>query len=80
MTTSNITADHQEEALDEQPTPEQKEAWERLLKLAKEQGVKPIDWDALLQKAGFWPEDESVDEFLEARERWRRESPRRELP
>jgi hypothetical protein len=32
--------------------------------LAAEQGVKPVeDFDALL--GDFWPEDESVDEFLE---------------
>jgi hypothetical protein len=28
----------------------------------------------------LWPEDEEVDEFLEARERWRNESRRREIP
>ena len=32
--------------------------------VADEQGVKPIDdFDALL--GGLWPEDESIDEFLE---------------
>ncbi len=43
-----------------------------LEELADAQGVSPVDnFDDLL--GNFWPEDESVDDFLEARERWRRE-------
>jgi hypothetical protein len=43
-----------------------------LEELADAQGVSPVDnFDDLL--GDFWPEDESVDDFLEARERWRRE-------
>ena len=80
MTSTNVTADQREEASDEQLTPEQKEAWERLLKLAEEQGVKPMTQEVLDAMGSVWPEDESVDDFLEARERWRNECLRRELP
>jgi hypothetical protein len=69
-----------EEALERNRTPEQREAWERLLKQAEAQGIKPITKEQLDAMASVWPEDESVDEFLEARERWRSESRRRELP
>jgi sugar (pentulose or hexulose) kinase len=69
-----------EDALERNRTPEQREALARLLKMAEEQGVKPITKEQLDAMASVWPEDESVDEFLEARERWRSESQRRELP
>jgi hypothetical protein len=40
--------------------------------LAEEQGVRPVeDFESLL--GDFWPEDESVDDFLAERERWRQE-------
>lgn len=43
-----------------------------LEQLAKEQGAPlAANFDNLL--GDFWPEDESVDDFLAARERWRRE-------
>jgi hypothetical protein len=80
MARSNVTADWEEDALDEKRTPEQREALERLLKLAEEQGVKPLTLEDLDAMGQVWPEDESVDEFLEARERWRKESRHRELP
>lgn len=42
-----------------------------LHELALEQGVKPIaGLDSL--RADFWPEDESIDDFLEAVQAWRR--------
>jgi hypothetical protein len=80
MARSNVTADWEEDALDEKRTPEQREALARLLKLAEEQGVKPLTREDLDAMREVWPEDESVDEFLEARERWRKESRHRELP
>ncbi|MEN3334740.1 MAG: hypothetical protein V7641_4105 [Blastocatellia bacterium] len=69
-----------EEALERNRTPEQREAWARLLKQAEAQGIKPLTKEDLDAMANAWPEDESVDEFLEARERWRSESRRRKLP
>jgi len=69
-----------EEALERNRTPEQREAWARLLKQIEAQGIKPMTEEKLDAMASVWPEDESVDEFLEARERWRSESRRRELP
>ena len=80
MARSNVTADLEEDTLDEKRTPEQREALARLLKLAEEQGVKPLTLEDLDAMGQVWPEDESVDEFLEARERWRKESRHRELP
>ena len=73
MARSNVTADWEEDALDEKRTPEQREALARLLKLAEEQGVKPLDMDAVLAKADFWPEDESIDEFIATIAEWRSE-------
>ena len=43
-----------------------------VLELARQQGVKPLDFDELLQ-ADFWPEEESTDEFLATLREWRRE-------
>lgn len=43
-----------------------------LSEIAHEQGVEPIqDIDSL--RADFWPEDESVDEFVATIREWRRE-------
>jgi hypothetical protein len=48
------------------------EAQPGLERLAREQGVLPVaDFDALL--ANSWPEGESADDFLAARETWRQE-------
>ena len=66
--------------LERNRTPEQRAAWARVLKQIEEQGIKPMTEEKLDAMAGVWPEDEEVDEFLEARERWRNESRRRELP
>lgn len=45
---------------------------EDLIALAREQGIKPVEkFEDLL--GDFWPEDESVDDFLEARRQWQRE-------
>lgn len=43
--------------------------------LAELQGIKPID-DPREMIGDFWPENESVDEFLAARKRWQ-QVPRR---
>ena len=48
---------------------------EDLRRLADEQGVKPFVWDEW-EGNGCWPEDEDVDEFLEARRGWQREGRR----
>ena len=78
MVTSNPRAD-EEAALDVKRTPEQREALARLLKLAEEQGVKPLDWDDVRAKADFWPEDEDIDEFIASVKQWRSEGLEREL-
>ena len=80
MPAQDLTTSYDEEALAAKRTPEQPEALAKLLKLAEQQGVKPLNREALDAMGTVWPEDESVDEFLEARERWRIESLRRELP
>lgn len=46
-----------------------------LATLAAEQGVQPADFDALVASASFWPEDESVDEFIHAVHDWRNDEP-----
>lgn len=40
--------------------------------LAAQQGFRPIT-DPFTLAEGIWPEDESVDDFLTAREAWRHE-------
>lgn len=80
MVTSNPVTDQEEDVLDAQRTPEQREALARLLKSAEEQGVRPLTHEDLKAMAGVWPEDESVDDFIAAVQRWRSEGPERELP
>lgn len=41
--------------------------------LAKRQGVRPLSFDSLRAKADFWPEDESIDDFIATIRRWRDE-------
>lgn len=69
-----------EEALERKRTPEQREAWERLLKQAEAQGIKPITKEKLDAMASVWPEDEDVDDFIAAVQRWRSEGRERERP
>jgi hypothetical protein len=73
MANDSITTDQDEVDLDENLTPEQREARARLQKLIERQGAGPINFDDLLAKADFWPEDESVDEFIATIRRWRDE-------
>jgi hypothetical protein len=63
-----------EEALERNRTPEQRVALARLIKQAEAQGIKPLDFDALLAKADFWPEDENIDDFIATIRKWRSES------
>ncbi len=44
----------------------------RLEELARQQGVSPIE-DPSTLIADFWPEDETVEDFLAALEAWHRE-------
>jgi hypothetical protein len=79
VVTSTPVTDQEEQALDEKRTPEQREALAKLLTSAEEQGIKPIDWDALRAKADFWPEEESIDDFIDTIDEWRREGHREDL-
>lgn len=79
MTISNSLVDRDRDVLDDQRTPEQREALARLLKLAEEQGVKPLTREALEAMGSVWPEDESVDDFIAAVREWRSEGGEREL-
>jgi hypothetical protein len=48
--------------------------------IAAEQGVGPFDFKAAQAKATFWPEDESIDDFIATLRAWRSErSQEREL-
>jgi hypothetical protein len=58
----------------------QREAREELAEIIKQQGVKPLTVEILTAMGAVWPDDESVDEFLQAREEQRRRAPRREMP
>lgn len=59
--------------LTDDQTEVQREALARLLKLAEEQGVRPFDLEQLRAKADFWPDDESIDDFIASIRRWRDE-------
>ena len=52
---------------------DEKYATTDLVTLAKQQGVGPLDFDKLLEKADFWPSEESVDEFITTIRQWRDE-------
>jgi hypothetical protein len=41
--------------------------------LAKKQGVEPFDFAKARSKATFWPDDESIDDFIATVRRWRDE-------
>lgn len=41
--------------------------------LAEEQGIGPFDFQAAQAEATFWPEGESVDDFIAALREWRGE-------
>jgi hypothetical protein len=41
--------------------------------LAAEQGIGPFDFKAAQAEATFWPEEESVDDFIAALRQWRSE-------
>jgi hypothetical protein len=48
-----------------------RQASEKLLLLAQQQGVKPFDFDAFLSAPPPGPDDETVDEMIDAIYRWR---------
>jgi hypothetical protein len=52
----------------------------KLASLIEKEGIKPLDVETLRSMGQVWPDDESVDDFLESRERWRNESPERTPP
>ncbi len=62
------------------PTPQQAAARARLEKLLLESGAKPLTIEELNAMGDLWPEDESVDVFLEWREQMRKEEKDRRLP
>jgi hypothetical protein len=41
--------------------------------LAAEQGIRPFDFKAAQAEATFWPEEESIDDFIAALRQWRSE-------
>jgi hypothetical protein len=48
--------------------------------LARKQGVGPFNFAAARQLGKFWPEDESVDDFVTTVRRWRDEEGEKERP
>lgn len=44
-----------------------------------EQGKGPVNFDELLKLGEFWPEDESVDDFITAVREWRRDGAERRI-
>ena len=62
------------------PTPEQAAARAKLEKLIRESGMKPLTLAELNGMGDLWPDDESVDDFLDWREQLRKEDKGRRLP
>lgn len=62
------------------PTPQQAAARAKLEKLIAERGVKPLTIEELRAMGDLWPENDSVDDFLEWREQMRKEEKDRRLP
>jgi hypothetical protein len=77
MAMSETTASDSEE-LDEGLTPEQVRARAKLRKLIEASGKNPLTIEELRAMGDVWPEDESIDDFLNARREWRREACRQE--
>ena len=48
--------------------------------LAKQQGVGPLDFARARRLGRFWPQDESIDDFVATVRRWRDEEGDREMP
>ena len=48
--------------------------------LAKQQGVGPLDFAKARRLGRFWPQDESIDDFVATVRRWRDEEGAREMP
>jgi hypothetical protein len=78
MSKGNITKDESEEVAGEL-SPEQIKAQAKLRKMIQDRGIKPLTAEQLRAMGDVWPEDESVDDFLAAREKWRQESLHRDL-
>jgi hypothetical protein len=55
------------------PTQQPATARAKLEKLILESGAKPVTIDELNAMGDLWPEDESVDDFLEWRDQMRKE-------
>lgn len=68
------------DAISHTPTPQQAAARAKLEKLLLESGAKPLTIEELNAMGDLWPEDESVDDFLEWREQMRKEEKDRRLP
>jgi hypothetical protein len=68
------------DAIGRTPTPQQAAARAKLEKLLLESGAKPLTIEELNAMGDLWPEDESVDDFLEWREQMRKEEKDRRLP
>ena len=48
--------------------------------LARQQGVGPFNFALARQLGKFWPEDESIDEFIATVRQWRDEEGEKERP
>jgi hypothetical protein len=55
-------------------------AQDKLARLAEEQGVKPVDFKALMAAAPGGPDDETADDMITSIYEWRRKSTNRSLP
>ena len=80
MIERNSSGGRDSEAPVEDQSTAESQARAKLAQLIAECGIEPLTLEDLRAMSGVWPEDESVDDFLQAREQWRGESRPRELP
>ena len=79
MTKNNVVTDEGEE-MGEGLSAEQAKARAKLEKMIRERGIKPMTIERLRAMGDLWPEDESVDGFIAAVRKWRRDGGPRRLP
>ena len=79
MTKANTTEDEVTD-VEEGQSSEQTRARARLRRLIQQRGITPITVGQLRAMGDLWPENESVDDFIAAVRKWRREGSLRRLP
>jgi hypothetical protein len=79
MPTKNSILDEGTDAFTDKLREAQRQAREKLQRLVEERGIQPMSWEQLQALGDLWPEDESIDDFLEFLEEERSHSRQRSI-